>query len=156
MLIGCTYLMTVVTTYITQRQLDIKLRNQLYRDKYIVKDKKKSGKEIIGNILKFTLPGYNITKSLFDLYHFDNFYVKELSRLVKNESLEKMVVDDISKEEKEELLDIPKTKVDKVKDKVVEKFSISDKIRELKQEKESLLNSEKTTEFSKIMTKKNI
>ncbi len=94
MLLGYSYAITVIITFIAQSQLNIKLNNELYKDKYIETEKpRKVGfKETAINTLKFLLPVYNIVSSIYNLNKFDKYYEKEKNKMLEKGYLEKVVV----------------------------------------------------------------
>lgn len=94
MLLVYSYAITVVVTFVAQSQLNIKLNNKLYNDKYIETEKnKKAGfKETAINTLKFLLPVYNIVSSIYNLKKFDKYYEKEKNKMLEKGYLEKVVV----------------------------------------------------------------
>lgn len=97
------YGLTLVTTFIAQSQLNIKLRNKLYADKYIEteKNRKLDLKEIMVNTIKFLLPVYNIAASVYYLRHMDKYYNGVKEELLAKGYLEKVEI-------KEEVLDVLK------------------------------------------------
>lgn len=149
MLLISFYGLTVVTSFVSEAQLDRKLHNRFYEDRYTVKVKSKSDqiKDIFKLIGQLLIPGYNVVSSVYHLNNFDKYYEKTKKKLIKQNYLEKIEVKPI-----EEELVVDDTKVSESS----KGFSNQDKIIVLGEEKTKLLGTYENTEYvkPKTLTKK--